>query len=237
MVFWSHDEYVFEDWHGFAYKTTRHKDGGAIRWHKELVECIKIMSNQGHWNRGLDWCAGDGGLGLALLGEKIIDECVFMDHYLPSIEGCNANLELNQIKAEVIHAAQISDLNCGKFDIVFANPPHHRICELKKMYEIGWLKVKKQVMNYKDCLTEIDSKKPHRHFDLHWKTHFEFYQNITQHLEKGADLFMLENSNSTNPLHWEWGQLPHGLEIIEWIDETYMPTLMGCYVLHLRYNP
>ena len=227
-----------EEWHGYKYFTNRHTDGGAWKWHNQILMAVCILGGNKKWKRALDWGAGDGGLGMALLGENLVDHCTFMDHYQEACNRCNYNLEYNKItNAEVICENRVKNLTCDKFDLVIANPPHHRICELYKMYDIGWLKPNVySPQNYKKAKKQIDKDKPHRHFDFNWQTHIDFYQDIADYLEDGADLMMFENGQKSNPLHWEWGDLPKGLEIVQWVDSSHIPTLEDHYVLHLKYK-
>ena len=227
-------------WHGYKYITNSHTDGGALKHHLDYLKAIQMLCPEKKWSRALDWCAGDGGLGLMLLGEKLIDHITFMDYYDPAIKGCKFNITYNSIEqvSTVVKESKISNLNCGKFDLVVGNAPSQRVCSLTRMYELGWLSRKTTPMLYKDAIRERDEKNPHRAIDWYWETHKEFFQNITKHLNAGADILLFENPKDFNPLFWEWGDLPVGLELYQWVDQNQIPELNKHpqVILHFRYH-
>jgi len=240
LLYPEHAELKAVHWHGFKYVTNSHTDGGALKHHYDYLKAIKIMSPEKRWNRALDWCAGDGGLGMMLLGENLTDHATFMDYYDPAIKGCRFNIAYNKLehKTAVIKEDKIANLHCDKFDLVVGNAPSQRVCSLTRMYELGWLSRKTTPMKYEDAVKERDEKNPHRAIDWYWNLHKEFFENITKHLNHGADIFLFENPKDFNPLFWEWGDMPQGLNLVEWVDQNQIPELNKHpqVILHFTYH-
>ena len=75
--------------------------------------------------RVLDLFAGTGQLGIEALSRGA-RECVFVDSSPASLALVRKNLEICKMQAPVIRADAVSYLeNCGKFDLVFMDPPYH----------------------------------------------------------------------------------------------------------------
>ena len=75
--------------------------------------------------RVLDLFAGTGQLGIEALSRGAA-ECVFVDNSAASIALVKKNLEICKMQAPVIRADALSYLQgCGKFDLVFLDPPYH----------------------------------------------------------------------------------------------------------------
>jgi hypothetical protein len=227
-------------WHGYKYITNDHTDGGALKHHFDYLKAVKMLCPNTTWKRTLDWCAGDGGLGLMFLGEKLTDHVTFMDYYDPAIKGCLFNISYNNLEKNtlVVKQNKIADLSCGTFDLVIGNAPSQRVCSLTRMYELGWLSRKTTPMTYADAVKERDEKNPHRAIDWYWETHKEFFSNITKHLNAGADILLFENPKDFNPLFWEWGDLPANLELKQWVDQNQIPELNRHpqVILHFKYH-
>ena len=75
--------------------------------------------------RVLDLFAGTGQLGIEALSRGA-RECVFVDNSPASLALVRKNLEICKMQAPVIRADALSYLEgCGKFDLVFVDPPYH----------------------------------------------------------------------------------------------------------------
>jgi len=232
---WSKTKSTYSDIFGYKYITSQHTDGGGLRHANWIVRSIKMMCPNKKWKVGLDFGCGDGILGMALIANKLVDHMIFVDHYEPAIENCKENLKINNIKADVIHHKGVANLDISPCNLVVSNPPHHRICELEKAYKINWISKQLNPVKYEEALTKFNTFNPHRHFDVHWNTHKEFYKHINKVLHPNADLFMFENAQQSNPLQWEWGEL-NNIKPIQWVDSNQIKELEHHYVLHLIAN-
>ena len=75
--------------------------------------------------RVLDLFAGTGQLGIEALSRGA-RECVFVDSSPASVTLVKKNLEICKMQAPVIRADAAQYLSgCGKFDLVFMDPPYH----------------------------------------------------------------------------------------------------------------
>ena len=75
--------------------------------------------------RVLDLFAGTGQLGIEALSRGA-RECVFVDNSPASLALVRKNLEICKMHAPVVRADALSYLKgCGKFDLVFVDPPYH----------------------------------------------------------------------------------------------------------------
>ena len=75
--------------------------------------------------RVLDLFAGTGQLGIEALSRGA-RECVFVDNSPASLALVRKNLEICRMQAPVIRADALSYLaGCGRFDLVFVDPPYH----------------------------------------------------------------------------------------------------------------
>ena len=227
-----------QDWnlYGYTYTTCGHTDGGGFKLVEALMDAVEMMNTGVYgWNRALDFGCGDGVLGMALLAKGLVDEVVFVDYYGPAVENCKHNLKQNNLNHTVIQCDGLETLDAGKFDFVICNPPHRRTMELNMQYNYEWLESKPGIANYQEKLKEHNSYKPHRSIDWGWELHKRIYANIHKHLVDGADVFMHESGDRSNPLYWEWGD-PVNLIIKEWADKNAVPELDEAYVLHLIAN-
>lgn len=223
------------DWYGFKYQTSLHTDGGIIDVHKDVLTALGRIFGDKVWNNALDWCAGDGGVGMMLLGSGLAKKINFVEPYSEALKNLHSNLDTNNIDANVFDIDKIKNL-VGMYDLVIGNPPHFRIPTLDAMYHDGWLrKNKSDPLNYEDALEDFKSKTPHRKFDSFWKIHIEFFENIEKNLNPGADVVLIENPTTFNPLLWEWGHT--NLKLKCWIDNNQIPGFKYPQVIvHLKYE-
>ena len=90
---------------------------------KEAVFSIVQFDVPGR--RALDLFAGTGQLGIEALSRGA-RECVFVDNSPASLALVRKNLEICGMRAPVVRSDALAYLeNCGKFDLVFVDPPYH----------------------------------------------------------------------------------------------------------------
>ena len=89
---------------------------------KEAV--FNIIRSDVEGRRVLDLFAGTGQLGIEALSRGAA-EAVFVDNSLNSIRLVKENLALCGFRADVVRSDAVSYLkNCGKFDVIFIDPPY-----------------------------------------------------------------------------------------------------------------
>ena len=222
-------------WYGYNYTTSTHTDGGCYSSSEGWIESIqRIFGEDKVWDSGLDWCAGDGGVGLMMLGSGRCKSMAFTEPYPIALENLYKNLNQNSLSCKVFEIDNIQSLD-GKYDLVIGNSPSARIPSLLRMYELGWLrKNSHDPLKYEDALEDLKSKNPHRAFDYYWNIHKEFFAHIEKNLNPGADIILLENPKDFNPLFWEWGKT--NLKIECWVDHNQIKSFpKPQVVLHLKY--
>lgn len=91
---------------------------------KEAVFSIVQFDVPGR--RVLDLFAGTGQLGIEALSRGA-RECVFVDNSPQALSLVRKNLEICGLPGQVIRADALEYLShCGKFDLVFVDPPYHK---------------------------------------------------------------------------------------------------------------
>lgn len=219
---------------GIILSDIKNMDGGGSTHYVDFLEIINTRGKE-HYTRALEWCAGPGFIGFAILGNKICDHMVFMDKYEPAIDSCNKTAVTNSVSDNVTTYTvdAISKIPSEeKFDLVVGNPPHVWdrdifITETKKTWTQN---------GHIDSLTQDDIDKLERLLlDHGQEIHVEFFNNITKYLLPGADLFISEPGNSM--------QMP---EIVKYatdnnlifMGEQPMPSMQGsaphATLLHFR---
>ncbi len=90
---------------------------------KEAVFSIVQFDVPGR--RALDLFAGTGQLGIEALSRGA-RECVFVDNSAASLALVRKNLEICGMRGQIVRADAGEYLShCGKFDLVFMDPPYH----------------------------------------------------------------------------------------------------------------
>lgn len=148
-------------------------DGGGSTHYTDFLNAI---GSSKQYNNCLEWCAGLSAISFSLLDANIINKSVLMDIYEPALTKALDNAQNNNLsdRVSIRLCGKISDLPVtDKFDLVVANPPH--------AISDHWIE---DGPDY-DTVHRIT-------VDLDWKLHKEFYANIKNYLNPGADVFISE---------------------------------------------
>jgi methylase of polypeptide subunit release factors len=143
-----------------------------------------------HYGRALEWCSGVGPLGYDLLDRKFVDSVAFVDSHGPSIKACLANATSNRMSDRV--SAYVCDKvmqipSQERFDIVVANPPHSG----DRQAFIDSLEHLNCVDN--TCRLIVDEG---------YEALQDFYANIRDYLNPGADIYITTGSNQEHYITW-----------------------------------
>lgn len=126
----------------------------------------------------LEWCAGAGFIGFGLLEERLCTSIRFADINPMAIECINETIDANHLQERAI--GYVSD-NLGsvpvheRFDLVVGNPP--------AFWSVNPAHPSFETFRHGD---QIGS------FDPGWKTHREFYRQITPFLNTNAIVILVE---------------------------------------------
>jgi hypothetical protein len=160
-------EIVFEERH----------DGGGRGLAPMFVQVLREkIDPPRHFRRALEWCAGPGFIGFALLAEGLCDELCLIDVNPELTESIERTLERNRLRDRVVF--YLSDNldripESERFDLVCANPPNY-YCVNPRHPAYTFIK----------C-----DLRPN---DADWAIHRLFYSQITRHLLEGALLCIQE---------------------------------------------
>lgn len=149
-------------------------DGGGSYLKYNFLEHVKKLDKT--FNCCFEWCAGIGEIGLKLLEKNIVSELVISD-INPEAINTSKNI-VKSLGLEKNVRFYISDglkniPHTEKFDLVVGNPPNY--FNLQKNHRIGF-------QLYDDL----------RPMDKNWEIHKDFFDNITNYLNKNAILIIEE---------------------------------------------
>lgn len=149
-------------------------DGGGSYLKYNFLEHVKKLDKT--FNCCFEWCAGIGEIGLKLLEKNIVSELVIAD-INPEAINTSKNI-VKSLGLEKNVRFYISDglkniPHTEKFDLVVGNPPNY--FNLQKNHRIGF-------QLYDDL----------RPMDKNWEIHKDFFDNITNYLNKNAILIIEE---------------------------------------------
>jgi len=217
---------------GIVLHNIRNMDGGGSTHYRDFLEIIKLKGKS-HYNKVLEWCAGPGFIGYALLGNKMCEHVVLMDKYQPAIESCIETAVANNLTEHVTTyvADEIGKLpETEKFDLVLGNPPHmwNRDIFLRET-EQTW---KQNGHNLRQENIDILERLLLDHGQY---IHIEFFKNIGKYLLPNADLFISEPGNAIQ-MHDIIEHATHNGLLFE--GGNPMPTMQGrapnSTLLHFR---
>jgi UDPglucose 6-dehydrogenase len=184
---WSVKEYTYDN--GFVLQYPTHMDGGGYELKDEIYSLID-RTGQDHYSHALEWCSGVGPLGYDLLDRAKIDTVAFVDSHGPSIKACLANATANKVTEKV--SAYVCDKimqipSQERFDLVVANPPHSG----DRQAFIDTLEHLNCVDN--TCRLIVDEG---------YEALQDFYANIKDYCNPGADIYITTGSNQEHYIQW-----------------------------------
>ena len=227
-------EQLFTLDNGIVLHNIRNMDGGGSTHYKDFLNIVK-RKGKSHYSKALEWCAGPGFIGYALLGNKVCDHLVLMDKYEPAIISCNETALANNLNEQV--TTYVVDAvgklpKTEKFDLVLGNPPHvWDSNQFIKNIEDDWAE-RGHVLKQEnvDTLERLL-------LDHGQHIHIEFFKNISKYLLPGADLFISEPGNSRQMHEIVGYAISNGLLFV---GEKPMPTMQvnapNATLLHFRFE-
>lgn len=170
-----------------THKTLTFKNGLHIEWNRgddgggseQYLDFLDSIPADKKYNRCLEWCAGLSAIAFSLLDAKLINECVLMDIYEPALLKAMENANNNNLSEKVTYYVcdEIKKLPLtDKFDLIVSNPPHSNHSD--------W--------HVDGKLVEVTENHKRLTVDKNWKIHEEFFSNVTNYLNDGADVLLSE---------------------------------------------
>ena len=227
-------EQLFTLDNGIVLHNIRNMDGGGSTHYKDFLSIVK-RKGKSHYSKALEWCAGPGFIGYALLGNKVCDHLVLMDKYEPAIISCNETALANNLNEQVttyVVDAVGKLLKTEKFDLVLGNPPHvWDSNQFIKNIEDDWAE-RGHVLKQENVDTLERLLLDHKQL-----IHIEFFKNISKYLLLGADLFISEPGNSRQMHEIVGYAISNGLLFV---GGEPMPTMQvnapNATLLHFRFE-
>lgn len=211
---WSNKRVEYEN--GIVLNFPAHLDGGGDDMVEDMMSFIKT-SGKSSYNKALDWCAGHGPFGFALLDRKKVEFVTFQDIYDVAIDACISNAIENNLPGKISGYAcdSISEIpKHEQFDLVVANPPHCGSSdglEKNSSYE-----------NTKRILVDED-----------YNAHKDFFSNIKKYLTHDADVYITVPSKQNDGfIYWA----TQGGLIYAGMYSFTLPNIPNGGILHFKVN-
>jgi methylase of polypeptide subunit release factors len=203
------------------------KNGTHIKWNpgddgggsSHYPDFLNAIGNDKKYKKGLEWCSGLSAVAFSLIDSKICENFVLMDIYEPALTKAKQNAEDNNIGDNITYYVcdSIHKLpKTEKFDLVVANPPH--------CIDGDWI------------VESPNSETIHRlTIDLNWNLHKEFYENIVDYFNPGADLYISQICRHTIIDEYIKNS---GLVLIEEFPAKYLSidSKTNAFIAHFRYE-
>ena len=154
-------------------------DGGGI----DHLPDFRNAVGKKKYNKAVEWCAGFGVIGFDFLNRGVCKNMAFIDCHAPAIDWLEKTIEHNNVQnnTALYHVNRIGMLpEDVKFDLVLANPPHS--------FDEATL------IHFNDTIKDMIVREDIVRIacDPNLEIHKEFFANIRNHLEPGADVFISE---------------------------------------------
>lgn len=151
-----------------------HLDGGGRTFGQDVVRFVRAeIGPVGH---ALEWCAGPGFIGLALLSAGLCDRLTLADVNAEAVRVARETVRRNNLadRVTVVESYCLDNVPPDRFDLVVANPPH------------------------------TPGGPPHPRWgpeilyvDQDWAAHRRFYATVRDRLAPGGSVLLQENSRFT----------------------------------------
>lgn len=146
------------------------QDGGGTWFGQEYVSVIAQRYGR-RFRHCLEWCAGPGFIGFALMAHHLCDRLCLVDSHLPLGDSIRATTQHNHCEQAVSFwcTDSLSVLpESDKFDLIVANPPHYLRCPGDA--------------NYQRLAVDPD-----------WQAHRDFYRHVARYLAPDGVILLQEN--------------------------------------------
>ncbi len=170
--------YEFENVYGLKVFYTKETHGGGIPIFPDFINVIKTLYPNKKFNNCLEWCAGPGFIGFAVLANNISSQITLLESYQPALD--LAQLTIKENNLDNIVTLCLSDnfksvTNDSKFDLIVGNPPHYCTDVYAKHIKY-WESTSKRI-----------------YYDKEWSTHFDFFRTVYSKLTDDGKILLVEN--------------------------------------------
>jgi len=167
-------------------------DGGGADFGQDFPSALRFLYGDHCFKNCLEWCAGPGFIGMAILAQELCDKLYLNDFYEPAIQACEKTIgslpEKYKGKVTTLQTSTVKEFDDALvFDLVVANPP--------MFSNLNFMLVNDSTM-IPDLRKELDKN---------WEAHKNFFANIGRHLTQDAKILLVESINGMSP--WDMQQL------------------------------
>jgi 16S rRNA G966 N2-methylase RsmD len=167
-------EHSVTEYHGLKLAWRQEFSGGGRGFGQSFIPVVEHLF--GRVNRLLEFCAGPGYIGFALLARGLCEHLVLSDVNPRALDMARETVRLNGLEEQVTiyESDGLKDIPASeRWDLVISNPPHYP----------------SQVGKAPSLILE----------DPDWRLHREFFARVGDFLAPGASVLFLENSEGAAP--------------------------------------
>lgn len=167
-----------ENIYGLKVFYTKETHGGGIPIFPDFINVIKTLYPDRKFKNCLEWCAGPGFIGFAVLANNISSHLTLLENYQPALDLARATVEENKLndKVDLILSDNFKSANIDlEFDLIIGNPPHY----CTDVYA-------KHIKHWENTTKRI-------YYDKDWNTHFNFFKTVYSKLTDDGKILLIEH--------------------------------------------
>jgi methylase of polypeptide subunit release factors len=202
--------YKIKDVYGISVYHTAITHGGGIPIYPDFALTVQDQYPNRTFNNCLEWCAGPGFIGFALLAKQICNHLTLADIYQPSIDLVNATIKFNKLNSNtsVFLSDNFKSIPSNKFDLIVGNPPHFSN-DVYAKYLPHWKHTGNRIYQ-----------------DTNWKIHYDFFKSVKEFMTDDCKILLIENIRGCSEETFKDVIFDNGLEIT---NHFLSPTLSTNY--------
>lgn len=158
--------------------------GGGNNFGQEYVPVLRTLFPEKTFNNCLEWCAGPGFIGFALLAHDLVQNLYLAEIFKPAVLACEKTLANLPDKyqgrtVKPLHLASVAEIDASiKFDLIVGNPPHW-----------NWATAPYVAAYFSDRINA----------DSDWQIHKNFFSNIKKNLAEDGVIILQEAAWASGP--------------------------------------
>jgi methylase of polypeptide subunit release factors len=185
-------------------------------------EFIQKNFKENTYQKGFEYCCGNGAIGFKLLQQETIKHLTMSDINSELTETIEKTADSNgwTDKIKFVVSEKLTDIPVEKFDFIVGNPPWRSFM----------------------IPGPIDTVDKVKHFDISWKLHRQMYDSLNDYIHEASDIFIIEDHRHSHPKFWETFISDSELTIKKVYDFEFITTrkngdshmLDSCYIMHIK---
>ena len=202
--------YKIENIYGVNVSYTDETHGGGIPIYPDFITILKDRYPNKIFNNCLEWCAGPGFIGFAILSKNICRHLTLIDLYQPAVDAVSFTISNNELtdKVSVYLSNNFDSVPLNKFDLIVANPPHYNT-DVYAKHLSHWEHTGKRIYQ-----------------DINWNTHRNFFKAAKDYITDDGKILLIENIRGSSEETFKDIIDENGLEIT---GHFFSPTMKENY--------